>query len=78
METEEPTFTSGDLQILFDALTMYIRSGEFGKEKSDHVEGLWHKLRWACTYPHLLTGCQVEETINFSQNKKRMRPIQTP
>jgi len=44
-----------ELLILFDALTVYIRSGEFKPEQSDAIESLWHKLRWACTYPHLLT-----------------------
>ena len=47
----EPTFTKEDLQTLLDALTVFIRSGEFKQEESQHVNSLWHKLRWACAHP---------------------------
>ncbi len=40
-------------KILFDALTVYIRSEEFKPEQSTEIQALWHKLRWACTYPDL-------------------------
>lgn len=60
METikHETIFSEDDLQTLFAALTLYIRNSDFKQEGVEHVEDLWHKLRWAIWLhknPHLLT-----------------------
>ena len=53
--TLEPVFTKAEIKLCFDALTLFIQSGEFEQEQSAEIEKLWHKLRWLYTYPHLQT-----------------------
>lgn len=44
------TFTKPEISLCIDALTVFIRSGEFKREQSNEIEALYGKLCWLYTY----------------------------
>ena len=44
------TFTKPEISLCIDALTVFIRSGEFKQEQSDEIEALYGKLCWLYTH----------------------------